>query len=454
MSASELPERPSLEYLKRRAKERLGQLRQHDPRVQLARAQLEIAREYGFPSWRALKTEIDRRRAPTVVEFFEAAAGGDVATLRRLLSAEPGLARERNSNGSTGLHLAGKHPEAVRVLLEHGADPNARDVGDNATPLFFAAGGGPIETVRLLLDAGADPRAEGDVHQLEAIGSATCFGPTIPWDIVNLLLERGAKHHIFSAIAVQDPDVVEVLVDENPSALARRMSPSENRQSALHYVIAPPDGLLGGGFRTGDHYAMLDLLIELGADLEAEDNRGRTPLAVAMLRGDQEAMRRLKAAGAREPKPSADREYPMSSLASSVKRIAPMISVPDVRATVEWYRSIGFELEGAFEDDGVMNWAGVYFGGAYIMLVPSRESTVRQRDVHFWLHTNRVDDLYQAFKRRQLDHASEELAGQPPSSLPSARFQGDIYNAFYGQREFTIVDPNGYELTFSQSINE
>jgi hypothetical protein len=83
MSASELPERPSLEYLKRRAKERLGQLRQHDPRVQLARAQLEIAREYGFPSWRALKTEIDRRRAPTVVEFFEAAAG---ATSRRCVA--------------------------------------------------------------------------------------------------------------------------------------------------------------------------------------------------------------------------------------------------------------------------------------------------------------------------------------------------------------------------------
>ena len=140
MPASELPERPSLEYLKRRAKERLLELRQRDPRVKLASAQLELAREYGFPSWRALKAEIDRRRAPTMTEFFEAANVGDVATLRRLLSAEPGLVHERNPNGSTGLHLAGKHPDAVRVLLEHGADPNARDVDDNATPLFFAAG--------------------------------------------------------------------------------------------------------------------------------------------------------------------------------------------------------------------------------------------------------------------------------------------------------------------------
>jgi ankyrin repeat protein len=453
MSASELPERPSLEYLKRRAKERLGELRQRDPRAKLAQAQLEIARDYGFPSWRALKAEIDRRRAPTIVEFFEAAGAGDVSTLRRLLSAEPGLVRERNHNGSTCLHLAVKHPETVGLLLEYGADPNARDVGDNATPLFFAAGGGPIDTVRRLLDAGADPRAEGDVHQLEVIGSATCFGPTIPWDTVNLLLERGAKHHIFSAIAVQDPDVIEALVDENPSALARRMSPFENRQSALHYVIAPPDGLLGGGFRTGSHYAILDLLIELGADLEAEDNRGRTPLAVAMLNGDQEAMRRLKTAGAREPKPHIDREYTISSLASSVTRVDAMIDVPDVRATVEWYRSIGFELEGAFEDDGIMNWAGIYFGGAYLMLVLSRDQTVRHRDVHFWFRTNRVDDLYQAFKQRQLGRASAELAGKE-SSLPPARFEGDIYNAFYGEREFTIIDPNGYALTFCQRVSE
>ena len=32
---------------------------------------------------------------------------------------------------------------------------------------------------------------------------------------------------------------------------------------------------------------MLALLIELGADVEADDDKGRTPLAVAMLRGDQ-----------------------------------------------------------------------------------------------------------------------------------------------------------------------
>jgi ankyrin repeat protein len=452
MSSSKLPERASLEYLKKRAKERLLELRGRDPRAKLAAAQLAVARDYGFPSWRALKAEIDRRRAPTLASFFSACDAGDIATLRDLLANEPNLARERNADGSTGLHLAVRHPDAVRALLEHGADPNARDVGDNAYALHFAAGGGALEAVRALLDAGGDVHGVGDVHRLEVIGWATCFGPTVPKDVLALLLERGARHHVFSAIAVQDAELIQQLVEENPDALSRRLSRFENGQTALHYVIAPPDGLLGGGFRTGAHYDILDLLIELGADVEAEDDKGRTPLAVAMLRGDEEAMRRLQRAGARAPKqldgPSVDSG--MSALAASVKKVDAMIGVPDVRATMDWYRSIGFELQGQHEIDSDAAWAGLSLGGARIMLVPSRTKSA-QREVSFWFMTDRVDDLYQLLKRRQLERASAVLAGAA-LEIPAARFTADLHDTFYGLREFTIVDLNGYELNFAQEV--
>ena len=46
---------------------------------------------------------------------------------------------------------------------------------------------------------------------------------------------------------------------------------------------------------------MLDLLIELGADVDAKDMNGQTSLSVAMLSGDREAMARLHAAGAAPP---------------------------------------------------------------------------------------------------------------------------------------------------------
>ena len=454
MAKSQLPDRASLEFLKKRAKERLLEMRQRDPRVKLAAAQLAIAREYGFPSWRALKAEIDRRRGPTVGAFFAACRAGDVATLRDLLRQEPGLARERAPEGNTGLHLAVEHLDAVRVLLEHGADPNARDESDNAYPLHYAGGAGGVDVVRVLLDAGGDVHGVGDAHQLDVIGWATCFGPTIPEDVLALLLERGARHHVFSAIAAQDLDAIRRLVEEDSRALSRRLSRTENRQTALHYVIAPPDGLLGGGFRTGSHYATLDLLLELGADVEAEDDKGRTPLAVAMLRGDEQAMRRLKAAGAKEPpsRPGSDFEARISALAASITTVQPMMRVPNVRETIEWYRAIGFELEGAHEIDTDVGWAGMSFGGAYLMFVPRGAATVDHL-VSLWLMTTRIDDLYDALKSRQLERAKTVMAGAAPA-FPEARFTSDIHDTFYGQREFSIIDLNGYELNFAQALKE
>ena len=72
---SGLPERPDLGQLRRRARELLraaadgdpravDRLRAVSPHVALSAAQLALAREYGFQSWTALKTEVARRRSP------------------------------------------------------------------------------------------------------------------------------------------------------------------------------------------------------------------------------------------------------------------------------------------------------------------------------------------------------------------------------------------------------
>jgi predicted enzyme related to lactoylglutathione lyase len=66
MSDSKLPERPSLEYLRKLAKNRLAELRRTDPEARLAMALLQVAREHGFPSWRALKAQLDRQRAKKI----------------------------------------------------------------------------------------------------------------------------------------------------------------------------------------------------------------------------------------------------------------------------------------------------------------------------------------------------------------------------------------------------
>ena len=55
----DLPVRASIEHLKKQAKERLVELRRHQPQTKLADAQHDIAREYGFASWPKLRTYVE-----------------------------------------------------------------------------------------------------------------------------------------------------------------------------------------------------------------------------------------------------------------------------------------------------------------------------------------------------------------------------------------------------------
>jgi len=65
--------------------------------------------------------------------------------------------------------------EALRAHLAQGADVNARDEGDNASALHWAAAAGSLECVQVLVEAGADVIGEGDAHDLHVIGWATCL---------------------------------------------------------------------------------------------------------------------------------------------------------------------------------------------------------------------------------------------------------------------------------------
>lgn len=388
--------------------------------------------------------------------FFEACANGDVAVLRGLLANDPSLARASNPEGRypgwTGLHTAAQrgHVDVVRLLVERGADPNAREGGDNTYALHWAAANRNLEIVRALLDAGGDAHGVGDVHELDAIGWATFYhapdgAPGDKPEVASLLVERGARHHIFSAIAVGDLALIRTLVEQNPKALDRRMSRFEGGQTALHFAVSQK------------RYDILDLLIELGAELEAKDLRGQTALAVAMLHGDWAAMKGLHAAGSKLPPgweiegqrteaiDGASIGTSMANLADSTKRIVPMIRVPDVAATLAWYPSIGFKELGRFEAEGVVNWGMVSFGHAHLMLIPGGKPG--PHEVSLWFYTDKVDELYQLLKSRQLEAARAALAGEP-GGLEGVAFEEDLYDPPYGGRQFSIRDLNGYMLVF------
>jgi catechol 2,3-dioxygenase-like lactoylglutathione lyase family enzyme len=66
MPNAKLPERASLDYLRKLAKNHLPELRRTNPDARLADALLKVARDHGFSSWRALKAQLDDRSAKRV----------------------------------------------------------------------------------------------------------------------------------------------------------------------------------------------------------------------------------------------------------------------------------------------------------------------------------------------------------------------------------------------------
>lgn len=285
--AQALPDHPSLEWLRKQAKQRLVEMREALPDVKLADAQFDVARRYGFPSWRALKAHIDALTLEG--QCFAAAERGDVAQLVTLLDAHPTLLDARTRPyGLTLLHIAarGGHLPCVELLLERGLDVNARDRGDNTSAMHWAAASGSADVVRRLADAGGDVVGDGDDHELSVIGWAAC------WDgcdddahraVAQFLVSRGARHHIFSAIALNLADEVQAIVAADSSALHRRMSRNEGHQLPLHFAVQK------------QRPEMVALLLDLGADPLGTDGSGYTAALNATSPGvDRQVMHAIR----------------------------------------------------------------------------------------------------------------------------------------------------------------
>lgn len=218
--------------------------------------------------------------------LFDAARSGDVATLTTLLDAHPDkLGAREKPYDMTLLHLGARYLPAVNLLLERGIDPNVRDQGDNTYPMHWAAAAGALDAVRRLADAGGDVVGHGDDHALDVIGWATCWygcDDVAHRAVADFLVSRGATHHIFSAIASELPDEVRRIVAENPATLGQRMSRNEDNQLPLQFATRM------------NHPAMVELLIELGADPLGVDASGMTVAAYATHPDiDRPAMRRV-----------------------------------------------------------------------------------------------------------------------------------------------------------------
>jgi glyoxylase I family protein len=125
-------------------------------------------------------------------------------------------------------------------------------------------------------------------------------------------------------------------------------------------------------------------------------------------------------------------------------KVTPLVQVFDMGRSVAWYRDIvGFEVVQTHEPEGHLHWAMLKLGNAVLMLNSKYEDNeqLEMRSTHVEGH----GDLTLYFDCPNVDEAYEHLLSKGCDvSEPVTRF--------YGMKQVTVADPDGYELCFQQPV--
>ena len=240
-------------------------------------------------------------RARSVIE------SGDVDGLRGMLASDSPLVHQTtDDNPRTLLHTLCDFPghrhnsrEIARVLIEAGADVNARALfpgksEPGETPLHWSASNDDVEMVEVLLDAGAEIDIDGGI-----IANSTPLHEAIVFCCLNAaakLVEQGASSNLMVAAALGRQDLAEQYFDAqgrvtpNAGALPCWSQPREPR--------AALDSAFGFACRNGQ-LEMAKWLLGKGADVNALNPVGETPLDQAVSRKRHEVEAWLRGIGAK-----------------------------------------------------------------------------------------------------------------------------------------------------------
>jgi ankyrin repeat protein len=393
MTATQLPERPNLDQLKRQAKDLLRSAREQDSTAlrrfrilpafadasdaDLARtalalhdAQSVIAREHGFDSWNALHEHVEELTLEfhaAVDQFIEAATDERADRAERLLALHPAIAR---ANFHTALvlgdaatiqtRLAG-HPElATTTGGPRGWEPLHYVCYTSVGARSEAREEGLVAIARQLISLGANPNLRfpwlhhavqrpvlwGAVVVVRSLRLATALldAGADPSDGVTLPLAAGAGNvAALDLLFTRGADVNRPWATDGAAPLYEILHWA-NGDKGVRWLLehgADPDPVFAANGETPLHVvaaswdaALAEELVNRGADIARRRADGRTPYAVAELNGNREVAAWLLAHGAPRELSDVDRLVSACSRGDRTAVSAMLEAHPDLRSAI------------------------------------------------------------------------------------------------------------------------
>ena len=247
-AARRLPGRPSLEQLRKQAKEKLAEQRAANPAAKLSDAQYELAREYGFESWPKLVHHVealdpDQRRprelssdeplmwavgkGTDVWDLFQACIKGDLPAVQRLLEKDPALVRSHfEYRKPLAFAIRENHLDVAEYLLLR--DPNPMDLWVNTTPIDMARERGYTAMAEMLERTlatrfNASPRGEPVAAALRAHDGKELRRLLDADPSLLHAGDKGSSQPIHWATMTRQPELFDELLKRGANINARRM---------------------------------------------------------------------------------------------------------------------------------------------------------------------------------------------------------------------------------------